>query len=411
MQAARERRVCPGFQGVVRRATPEMRTTTTWDSRAWTVRRVVAGAAVAVCVWGVPGSAQEATVAVRLEVWSPSGCPGSADFVRAVGKRHVHVRLVGRDERAVTVDVLVAPASEGVLGRLVLVDADGRRSERTVTTANCGQASEALALVAALALRQSIAGDLPAMSDSPSSTPATGTDSSTATVPSGSTPPAASSASSPSGPLPSAEGRTSPSPSAPELARAVVPVEGPSETTSSTPRRSWTFDASAAGFGVTGTGPDVVAGGALRVGAMAPWRGSPWTPSLRIAVEDTLDESVSGSLGTATFGMVAVSAELCPWAFFGFGAGSFRPCASGEAGVLRAAGSGTTNPRSEPRLWTAAGIEGILAAPIAGPIFWDVTLGALVALDRYRFMIGPGTIFETPAVVARLALGIGAKID
>lgn len=99
-------------------------------------------------------------MAVRLKMWSPSGCPGPADFVHALEKRHAHVRLAGGEERAVTVDVVVAPTTEGVLGRLVLVDIDGRRSERTVATANCGQASEALALVAALALRQSVAGDL-----------------------------------------------------------------------------------------------------------------------------------------------------------------------------------------------------------------------------------------------------------
>jgi hypothetical protein len=359
-------------------------------------------------LWTSRVAGEEATVGVRLDVWSPSGCPGSADFVRAVEKRGVRLRVLPRDERALTIDVSISAASDGVLGRLALVDSDGRRSERTVMTANCIQATEALALIAALALHQAVAGDLAGPSLLPASstaTPSPATASTPAAAPDSSGTPSPSSRQKP----PSARDVPSALTSTEDAAPAGIDANrGAFRSTAVT---AWTFEASAAGLGAAGLGPDVIAGAALRIGATAPRHGSAWNPSLRISVEDTLDRSFSSSLGTATFGMLAASTEICPLAVFGIGAATLRPCASVEFGALRASGSETSNPRNEPRPWSAAGFEGTYSAPIAGPIFWDATLGALVPIDRYRFTIGPGTVFETPLVVARVALGIGAKID
>jgi hypothetical protein len=174
---------------------------------------------------------------------------------------------------------------------------------------------------------------------------------------------------------------------------------------------TWAFEASGSGLAAVGLGPDVAAGAAIRFGATARRHGAYWAPSARIALVDDLDRSYPSSLGTATFGMIAFAAELCPLAAFAIGGASLRPCAAAELGVLHAAGADTSNPRDVSRPWTAAGIEAIYAVPIAGPIFWDATFGALVAIDRYRFTIGPGTVFETPLVVERIALGVGAKLD
>ncbi len=344
---------------------------------------------------------------VRVSLSSPPGCPSSLDFARAIERRGVHLREPAPTELGLAIEVSVGRASVGVLGRLVLVDAYGRRSERTVATANCEEATEALALVAALALRRATAGDSPAAtsiapSAPPSQNASTGTDGAPS-APTESRAPVSTLATPRSPPVPS--------PLASTLPAARSRADAPTVASKSTAMDSWSFEGSAAGFGAVGLGPDVIAGGALRVGAALPRRGSLWAPSVRLAVSDTFDQSLTGALGTATFGMLAFSTEVCPLAALAVGGALFRPCASAELGALRAAGSDTLNPRTTSRPWAAGGIEGICAVPIAGPLFWDLTLGTLLAMDRYRFTIGPGTVYQTPVVVARLALGIGATLD
>jgi hypothetical protein len=358
-------------------------------------------------LWSLPAAAQDASVGVRLALSSPAGCPGSTEFVRAVERRGVELRIGARDERAVEISVSVAPVSEGVLGRLVMVGPDGSRSERTVTTANCSQATEALALIVALALRRAAVGDLSvphadSSADSPTPSPEPAPGSTPSPLPGS---PAAQAAAAPTIAVSSSGARA---------ASAAVAKDWPEDPgRASIPARAhaWAFEASGAGLGAVGLAPDVVAGIAVRVGATLPRYRSSWAPSFRIAVADTIDRSFPGGLGTGTFGMLASSVEACPLTAFAVGAASLRPCASAEVGVLRASGSDTANPRDQSRLWTAAGVEGIYSVPIAGPIFWDATLGALVVIDRYRFTIGSGTVFETPAIVGRIALGLGAKID
>ncbi len=368
------------------------------------LRRVIAASEVAGALWAARAEAQDATVGVRLEVLSPPGCPGSAEFVREIERRRVRLRTAARDERTLAIAVSISPASGDVLGRLVLIDPQGRRSERTVTTSNCSQATEALALIASLALRHA-GGDLSAPMPVPASSSATVSP----------TPPSGIDTSG------HPEPAVSPSPISPRtdsptrsfgVATLSASADAPRAASLPAPATTaWMVDASVSGLGAVGVGPDIIAGAAIRIGVTAPRHASFWNPSVRVALVDTLDRASSSSLGAATFGFIAGSADICPWSFERVLAGSLRPCVAAEAGVLRASGSDTLNPRNEPRTWSAAGIEGIYRASIAGPVFWDATLGALLPIDRYRFTIGQGTVFETPIVVARVAVGIGANLD
>jgi hypothetical protein len=363
--------------------------------------------------------AEEPVVAAKIELSSPERCPDKRGFLRAVERRGVRIRAPVHDERALLLDVVITRTADGARGRLEIVEPDGHRSERTVTTVNCAEATDALGLIAALALREAsldTASDLSAATDGsghsapPASSSSEAVDAPQAPASAGAAPSVSGEAVSPS----FASSREPPRPPAPRSStpNAAVFLEG----AESVARPSegpwvWTFEASAAGYAVSGIGPDVVAGAAVRAGASLARRGFWWTPSLRLSLANSVDRSFSSDAGTASFGILVSAGEVCPLVSFAVGGGELSPCVVGELGTLRASGSDTSNPQSKSRPWAAFGFEGAYARQIFGSLFWDVSVAALAPIDRDRFTMGADTVFETPKVVARAALGLGVRLS
>jgi hypothetical protein len=130
-------------------------------------------------------------------------------------------------------------------------------------------------------------------------------------------------------------------------------------------------------------------------------------PSLHLGIADTLDATLAGANGDATLSFATGILELCPLDVRVSPRVDVRPCMAGEYGFLRAAGSNTDNPRSVVRPWWGAGMEARLSWRFAGAFSAEAALGALVAIDRDRFVIGGDTLFEIPLWVGRALLGVG----
>src|SRR5436305_15262492 len=83
--------------------------------------------------------AAESDAPVRIEFSAPAGCPDAADFVRQIEGR-TNLRRAADGENARVVRGEIEFRGSGVLGRLVLVDTEGRTSERTLEAGDCRQA-------------------------------------------------------------------------------------------------------------------------------------------------------------------------------------------------------------------------------------------------------------------------------
>jgi hypothetical protein len=129
---------------------------------------------------------------------------------------------------------------------------------------------------------------------------------------------------------------------------------------------------------------------------------------VRLGVVDTLRRSFDEVGGTATFGLLAGLAEVCPIALPVGDALRFRPCASAEYGVVRVGASNTSDARSVDRPWGGAGLALRVTYRVFGPLWLDASAGGLVALQRNAFEFGSARFFESPAVVGRALVGVGA---
>ena len=91
--------------------------------------------------------------AVRVVYSAPSGCPSRAELESELAARLGTTNLTGLDELARTLTIAVDGAPGAFRASLELVDRDGNQTSREVTAPTCDQAVDAIALVAALAVR------------------------------------------------------------------------------------------------------------------------------------------------------------------------------------------------------------------------------------------------------------------
>jgi hypothetical protein len=349
--------------------------------------------AVACIVEPADSAGDDSPTAARVEFSAPAGCPTKSDFIRQIEARKVRVREPNDLEASRTLRASVETGADGATGRLVVVEADGSTFERDIHAADCRAATSTLALIATLVLQHR-----PALDAVPSPTTET---------PSGSPPPTTGPAPAPSlsaaAPPPPSPPTTPSSPTA--LPSATKPVGPPSAVAPVEGRTAWSFNTRVTAFSTVGMAPQPSVGIGVLVGVA--FDGPILSPSLHVGVADTFDTTYAGANGDATLGFLAGILEACPLAVRPSGRMVLRPCAAGEYGLLRAAGSNTDNPRSVVRPWLAAGPEARLSWNVAGPFSIEVALGALLAIDRDRFLIGSGTIFEIPPWVGRGLLGVG----
>jgi hypothetical protein len=336
--------------------------------------------------------------ALRLEYEAPSGCPSAADFAQQVERRRGLDQAAEGSSPALSrrLRVEIRRSAHGVEGHLVLVGPDGQPSERSIAAADCRGVASALALIAALALDRN---GFPA-----SATPAPTAPVATAPV-----------ATAPTAPAPTTASAASPAPSTPSTGplAAIGPL-GPDRNASSARRVPLSFSATAAGLLTGGMAPEPTTGWTALAGLSVGRDPLAWRAAaallLRVGVAGAPMRSFSGPNGEASFDWIAGVAEACPISVGAGGAGQLRPCVVGEYGVVRATGSETMNPASVTRPWAALGVELRLSWALLGPVSLDAAAGALASIERDRFTFATLSLFETPAVVARVALGLGIAV-
>jgi hypothetical protein len=86
----------------------------------------------------------------------------------------------------------------------------------------------------------------------------------------------------------------------------------------------------------------------------------------------------------------------------------FDACATATLGLLSASSSGFTTTGSADRPWFGAGLAAVVRGPIAGPLGWTATGGALLVAPPQRFTVENVRTLYTPAKGAAF-LTIGAS--
>jgi hypothetical protein len=382
-------------------------------------------------------SADEARPSLRLEYDAPTGCPSAGDFAQQVERRRALGPATDGSSPAPTrwLRVEIRRGARRVVGKLVLIGPDGLPSQRTLEAADCRGVASALALIAALALDRN--GSPPPAATASAAAPATAppppSPASSAlapSAPSASTPVPGPSATSPDSQRPApapttgtdAAGRRDAGetaqppdvPLAPPAAVRSTATPGPDRPASSGRQVPVSFSATAAGLLAAGMAPEPTTGWTVLAGVSLgreprAWRAAA-APLLRVGVASALTRSFSGPTGEASFDWIAAVGEACPISFGVGGAAQIRPCLVGEYGVLRATGSETANPASVTRPWAGVGAEMRLSWGLLGPLSLDAAAGALASIERDRFTLATESVFETPPVVARVALGLGIAL-
>ena len=381
----------------------------------------LAAAALASAAWAHASAVDaDEPLPVALEFVGPPGCPDAAEFQRRVEARTSQFRAAtgapGERARHLRAEIELAP--DGARGRLVLVKPDGHTAQRVIRAPDCRQATDAVALVAALAIEGDSIGEPEAPSSAAPADSSGSSASASASASASSAAPALTVPAPPPAPPPPVSPAPPPAVAPPPSPRSIAPVL-PSEAPAGggIPSRGharWTFEASADGFAAFGVAPAPLFGLAVFAGAALVPVGLPpfsLAPSFRVAFVGGLPRSFPGPDGTATFALVSGFAEGCPLVVRVFSArAALRPCVAGEAGAILASGSDTTNQQSKARPWGAVGLDGRFDVSWIGPLVIDASAALLAPVVRDRFVLGTTTVFDVPDVVGQVTLGLGLRL-
>lgn len=369
-------------------------------------------------------SADDRRPVLRLEYEAPPGCPDAPEFAQQVERRRAHPASAGSEEpsRALRVQIRRAAgptaggAPGGVVGRLVVVDPEGRASERTIEGTDCRGVASALALIAALAVDgngspPAAAAPAPAASPAPAPPPAPRATSPTRPEPE-TTAQAPAARPAPAPPPPPSSSRLEPEHTA--QPPATRPAPPPRIVNLESDRRSppgghvpLSFSAAAEALLAEGMAPEPTLGWTALAGLSIGRPGPAGALLVRVGIASALARTFSGPDGAASFDWIAGVAEACPVSLAVLSTVRVRPCVVGEYGAVHASGSDTMNPQAVMRPWAGAGVEARLSWQVLGPISLDGSISGLAAFERNQFILGSDSVFETPPVVARATLGFG----
>lgn len=294
------------------------------------------------------------------------------------------------------------------------MDCGGARTERRITTAACAEASDALALIAALALDARSAKTAPtgrAPSPQPGATSGQPADADAAA-------------------RPPADAATRAAARLPSSARTGE-VRGPALTTPASVSQSsaadrpqqdtseLTEDAPGAARGRM----SVVAAGMLVAGVEPALH-----PALQLAA--TLARNTPGGLefalraglrlapgqtevhpeGVVAFSWWSAVSGLCLGVRNRADTTSWLGCAAVELGRLSAGASETLRPRDEDRLWAALGPAAVVEWNASPRLTFQAGVEALFPTVRDRFLLADDTVYRAPALGVRGELGAGLRI-
>lgn len=320
----------------------------------------------------------------RVTFSTAAGCGSANVFEDQVLKRTDRLRLADAGEAALVLNVELAPAAQGIQGRLTLRETDGHVSEREVPGGDCEEVLSAMALIAALTVDPLARPDreVPIASRQ--------------RHPKESEPP-------------------KPAPPKREPPRRVMPKREPAPAeTAEQPAAPPVSAKRGIGFGVgqrvtVQTG--VMPGATFGLGAHADLvvRGpSLLSPRFRLSGIFSRSGDINADGGRATFDWLTARLEGCP-VRFGFDSfWNIRPCVYLDAGRLRGEGFDIEPHRQKSVFWTAAGLELSGELRLFGPLALGAEAGLLLPFRRDRFYFDPDTdLHEVPAAGFSAAAGLG----
>jgi hypothetical protein len=297
----------------------------------------------------VRAGAAEVGEPVSIEYHAPAGCPDAREFMWRVSARVPRTRAAAPGEKRREFLASIVSAPQGAEGRLVIREADGTESIRTLEAPSCAEVADALALVVALAIDPHASAELP----------------------------------------------PAPQPQPPQPPPAPPPV----------PRAPWRFEGGLAGFIATGFAPGGLLGAQISAGAQLDATEF-WAPVMRAGFGYVAEQSFAVPGGRASFGWVGGQIELCPMGIHPGPALSWLLCGRGEFGSLRASGSNTVHPRSSSRSWEAVGPGTLFRYVFVRPLALEASASVLFPWTRDRFLIGSAVVHEVPVAVGRAGLGL-----
>ncbi|MCA9593859.1 MAG: hypothetical protein KC776_11130 [Myxococcales bacterium] len=328
---------------------------------------------LAALFWATPGMAEEsAPVRVRAQ----AACSDSDAFFQEILARTPRARRANEGEDATRFDLTIEARDGKFRGELVVESAEGGRATRRVSAATCEDVSQALALVAALAID-----------------PEAGTR--------GSAP----------------EPAVAPTPTAPPAEPAPTVTSAPA-VVSAPPRQEEPPEDHFqifVGVGAEATGGAVPAlgiGERALVGAgwSSPSVVSPtlWLSFARVTGHTETD------LGRADMTLVAGRLEGCPVRLT-LGPLSALPCGGAELGRLSGQGSGIRNPNGGAAWWAAATARGALELRPGAGLALALSGGALLPITRDHFVfVDAGAerlAFRPPPVAGFFGLSLTAELS
>jgi len=373
---------------------------------------------------------EDALTALRYE--APQSCPGRADFIARVRARTRSIEPRA-DAQPTTprLRVRIEVLADGIAGSISIETGDGAIAGRKIRAATCAEASDALALIAALALYPDRQLQAPAQPTTRTTDKAQ--DGATARGETGRTPatehggedPGRTKATEGISTDADAQAASQPNgaqtPAQPTPGRSIDEPERTSERVSDEPDRAaepsddervpaaHRLGLFASGQLSSGVLPALAPGVELSAAHALQLHGWPEL-ALRAGFRIAPDASETLAQGVTTFGWWSGLAALCSGVRNDSGAASLWLCFAGEIGRLSARGTDTLNARDDPRSWAAIGPHAELQWEVLPPLMIRAGAGGFFPLVRDRFLLAGQMVHRPPRLGVRVDLGVGVRI-
>jgi hypothetical protein len=352
---------------------------------------------------GVAGAAPEpGKTTVHLEVRASADCATRSDLIARVAARSPRIQFVDSGSALAGEAVFTAGRSGNVVGELVLSGPGGRSLSRRLLARSCVEAADAVALIIAVTLDPTFAGDRDVAAGA--QTEATSLADRSASP---STAPTAR-------PSPIAEPTLKPAeqPAERALDRAVPVAANPVVASSPAPappeaaRRR--VGAHLAGQTIFGPAPAVMPG--ISVYAIAALdRDALWSPAIMVGVTHAWRNSLAEPGGTASFTLDAASLDTCALRLR-LSVIEARACGSALVGRLSARGDNTSAPATVARPFVTIGGAAVLTAGLGSIVELSARLGAGLTLLRDSYEFAPTIFYRADRITTSASLGIGARL-
>lgn len=317
------------------------------------------------------------TVVGHLDVQADPNCATSQDLSARVLARSPRIRLAD-DVRATKAQAIFTVIHSGaVAAEVTLVAPAGKPWARRFVARSCGEAADAVALIIAVTLDPSSAGDPDADA--------------TTTSPSETT---------------SDSPKTARQPASTEETRTTGSAAAMADITPST--ASLALDAAVATHLIWGPAPAVMPGVALFLTAALD-RDSLWSPAASLGVTHAWQNDLAQAGGTASFALDVASLDACALRVR-VSIVEARACASGWLGRLSASGTKTRTPSSASRLFGVAGASAVAAAAFGSRIELWGRFGTGLTMVRDSFEFGEEVFYTASRFTTSAAVGVGIRL-